>query len=67
MIPKILPRSCRGKTLTKMAVPVPKIMALPMPCRTLEPMRIVEEGAKKATRDDAVNMKRPMKKTFFMP
>ena len=67
MIPKILPLSCTGNTLTKMAVPVPKIMALPMPCKIREPIRIEEVGAKKAIRDDAVNMKRPMKKTFFMP
>ena len=67
MIPRTLPRSWRGNTLTKMAVPVPKIMALPMPCSTLDPIRIEELVAKKATRDDVVNMKRPMKKTFFMP
>ena len=48
-IPSTLPRSFKGKILTGIAVPVPKIMALPMPSRLSDTIRIDDVGGSKTT------------------
>jgi len=53
--------------LTSIAVPVPKIIAAPIPCSTRESMSMAADGEAKASSEDVVKKNRPAKKIFFIP
>ena len=54
LMPSTFPLSCAGKTEVRMAMPVPNIIALPMPCSTRQASSMMAEVASPQQREKAV-------------
>ncbi len=67
MIPIALPLSEGGNTDVAMAMPVAKIIALPIPCMILNRISIGALTAKADRREENVNTTIPMTYIFFRP
>ena len=67
LMPRTWPRSLIGNTDVRIATPVPKIMALPTPCSTLEPIRSGAVGAIPEKSEARVKTMSPYAKTRFLP
>src|SRR5512143_1919664 len=66
-MPSTRPRSAAGNTEVRIAMPVPKIMALPNPWSTRNAMSACADGDTASRSDDAVKTPMPQEKTRFRP
>src|SRR5512142_1222594 len=66
-MPSTRPRSAAGNTEVRIAMPVPKIMALPNPWSTRKAMSTGADGDTASRSDEAVKTPMPQEKTRFRP